>query len=356
MSEVKWIKIVTDIFDDEKVQLIESLPEADSIIVIWFKLLCLAGKNNNSGVFTLNNRIHYTDEMFSTIFRRHVNIVKLALTTFEKFGMIELINDVVTIPNWSKHQHLDQLEEKKKYQRNYMKKYREKQKQITDQNYSKSNCKTNSESNSKANVSSTDKDIDKEIDNNNPLISPFELSPCKKSQQCHCCSRKAKFTISDLAYCGQHTRIELSKLGKLDCLPNDLNDQLINQLDTSLHEIFEEYLDLRKQLKVKNTDRAVGLLINELKKYSLNEQKQMIENSIMHSWKSVYPLKKQPANNQQSKSQTPAVNAILDENWRMTDEEFDAHNEANIKAAFGDDFFENLKNDIDNFDQKGGAA
>ena len=31
MAEVKWIKIVTDIFDDEKILLIESLPEAESI-------------------------------------------------------------------------------------------------------------------------------------------------------------------------------------------------------------------------------------------------------------------------------------------------------------------------------------
>ena len=35
---MKWIKIVTDIFDDEKIQLIEALPSADSILVIWFKL------------------------------------------------------------------------------------------------------------------------------------------------------------------------------------------------------------------------------------------------------------------------------------------------------------------------------
>ena len=44
MGAVKWIKIVTDIFDDEKMLLIESLPSSDAIIVIWFKLLCLAGK------------------------------------------------------------------------------------------------------------------------------------------------------------------------------------------------------------------------------------------------------------------------------------------------------------------------
>ena len=39
MADIKWIKITTDIFDDEKILLIESLPEADSIIVIWFNLL-----------------------------------------------------------------------------------------------------------------------------------------------------------------------------------------------------------------------------------------------------------------------------------------------------------------------------
>ena len=70
MADVKWIKILTDIFDDEKMLLIESMPEADSIIVIWFKLLCLAGKQNNSGVFMLNDKIAYTDEMLATIFRR----------------------------------------------------------------------------------------------------------------------------------------------------------------------------------------------------------------------------------------------------------------------------------------------
>ena len=92
MAEVKWIKIVTDVFDDEKTLMIETLPEADSLIVIWFKLLCLAGKQNNSGVF-LMGRMPYTDEMFATVFRRPINTVRLALRTFEDFGMIEIIND-----------------------------------------------------------------------------------------------------------------------------------------------------------------------------------------------------------------------------------------------------------------------
>ena len=154
MADVKWIKITTDIFDDEKILLIESLPEADSIIVIWFKLLCLAGKINNSGVFMLNDQIAYTDKMLATIFRRKEATVQLALQTFEQFGMIEIIDGVITIPNWGKHQNLDQLESKKEYMKGYMREYREKQKRLS--------CKTNSKANSKANVSQADKDIDKD--------------------------------------------------------------------------------------------------------------------------------------------------------------------------------------------------
>lgn len=117
--DVKWIKIVTNIFDDEKLLLIESLPDADSIIVIWFKLLCLAGKQNNGGVFIMANKIPYTEEMLATIFRRPLNTVRLALATFEKYGMIEIYDGIITIPNWDKHQSLDSYEKKKEYDRQY---------------------------------------------------------------------------------------------------------------------------------------------------------------------------------------------------------------------------------------------
>jgi len=101
MADVKWIEITTDIFDDEKILLIESLPDAYSIIVVWFKLLCLAGKQNNSGVFMMNNQIAYTDKMLATIFRMKETTVQLALQTFQQFGMVEIIDGVITIPNWA---------------------------------------------------------------------------------------------------------------------------------------------------------------------------------------------------------------------------------------------------------------
>lgn len=160
MSEVKWIKIATDIFDDEKILLLESMPDKYAIITCWFKILCLAGKQNNKGVFLLNDRIPYTDEMLATIFRMDINTVKLALKSFEEFGMIERIEGVITIPNWDKHQKLDSLENKREYMKNYMAEKRANQKQLA--------CKTNS----KTNVSSLDKDkeIDKEEEKKETII------------------------------------------------------------------------------------------------------------------------------------------------------------------------------------------
>lgn len=133
MSDVKWIKITTDIFDDEKILLIESLPDAYAIITCWFKLLCLAGKMNNSGVFVMNNRVAYTDKMLSVIFRMKESTVNMALKTFQDFGMIEVSDGVISIPNWNKHQNVDRLTEIREYNRLAKQKSREKQKLLTSQ-------------------------------------------------------------------------------------------------------------------------------------------------------------------------------------------------------------------------------
>ncbi len=159
MADVKWIKICTDIFDDEKILMIESLPSADTIIVIWFKLLTFAGKQNNDGVFLMNNRIAYTDEMLATIFRRDVNVVRLALNTFEQFGMIEIIDGVVAIPNWNKHQTLDAYEKKKERDRLYQAERRANQRALIEKS---SDSKTTESS--YVVISEEDKERDKEKD------------------------------------------------------------------------------------------------------------------------------------------------------------------------------------------------
>ena len=157
-SDVKWIKITTDIFDDEKILLIESLPDAYAIITVWFKLLCLAGKQNNSGVF-LMGKIAYTDKMLATIFRMKESTVTMALNTFEQFGMVEIVDGVITIPNWNKHQTLDAYEKKKERDRIYQAERRATQRMLVEKSSDNQTIQS-----SDVAISDIEEDKDKEID------------------------------------------------------------------------------------------------------------------------------------------------------------------------------------------------
>lgn len=156
MSDIKWIKITTDIFDDEKICLIDALPDHDAILVIWFKILALAGKHNRNGLLMMSDKVHYTDEMLATIFRRPLNTVRMALGIFEQFGMVEIIDGIIALPNWEKHQNIDGMEKIKTQTRNRVARYREKQKNLALGNVT---CNvTVTESNA------TEEDRDKELD------------------------------------------------------------------------------------------------------------------------------------------------------------------------------------------------
>ena len=161
MADIKWIKITTDIFSDEKILLIEQLPDADTIIVIWFKLLCMAGRDNNNGIFVMNNRMPYTEEMLATLFRRPLNTVRLALATFEAYGMIDIVDDVFTIPNWEKHQNIDGMDKIREQNRLRKQRQREKQKQalLEDSHVTMRDCH--------ATDKDKEKDKDKEYINTN---------------------------------------------------------------------------------------------------------------------------------------------------------------------------------------------
>jgi len=124
MSELKWIKICIDIFDDEKIKIIENLPEGDTLLIIWFKLLVLAGKKNDSGLVYITRDIPYLDDTLATVITRSNVTVTLALQTFEKMGMIEKNNGLIAIVNWEKHQSVDKIDEIKKQNRIRQQKYR----------------------------------------------------------------------------------------------------------------------------------------------------------------------------------------------------------------------------------------
>lgn len=109
MADVKWIKIAVDMFDNRKIKQIASMPEGDSLLLMWVQLLCLAGNVNDGGFIYLTKEIPYTYEMLATQFNKPISTVRLALKTFEQFGMIEIINNMIFLSSWEKYQSTDRL-------------------------------------------------------------------------------------------------------------------------------------------------------------------------------------------------------------------------------------------------------
>ncbi|TMN22597.1 phage replisome organizer N-terminal domain-containing protein [Lentibacillus cibarius] len=129
MQDLKWIKLDISMFEDEKIKLIEQMPEADTILIIWVKLLAQAGKTNANGYIYLNENIPYTEEMLATIFGRPVNTVRLALNALREFGMIHIDEDsFIHITNWKKHQNVEGMERVRQQNKLRKQKQREREK------------------------------------------------------------------------------------------------------------------------------------------------------------------------------------------------------------------------------------
>ncbi|EGO8804090.1 phage replisome organizer N-terminal domain-containing protein [Enterococcus faecalis] len=162
MAEISWIKLKTTMFDDEKIKLIQSMPEADAILVIWIRLLVLAGKTNDEGLIYIQRNMPYTEEMLATLFSKPVNVVRLALMTLQQFNMIDLNEDgLIAIENWDKHQNIEGMEKVRLKNAERVRKHRERKKQqaLEDKNSGNVTCNV-----TVTDCNGTDKEIDKEID------------------------------------------------------------------------------------------------------------------------------------------------------------------------------------------------
>ena len=110
MSDVRWIKIYTNMFDNRKIKQIEKLPEGNALLVTWLKLLTLAGNVNDSGFVYFTKDIPYTDQMLSTEFNMPLSTIQLALNVFKQYEMIDITDDLLKISNWEKYQNVEGME------------------------------------------------------------------------------------------------------------------------------------------------------------------------------------------------------------------------------------------------------
>lgn len=134
MAEVKWIKIATDMFEDEKIMLVESSDCGELAIVVWIKMLCLAGKLNNGGLLASTEGLVYDTKNLAKIFKKSEKKIKKIVEILKNFGLIEEINGIFLIKKWEKNQNLDGLEKIREQGKKRAAKHRAKQKLLAEEN------------------------------------------------------------------------------------------------------------------------------------------------------------------------------------------------------------------------------
>ena len=152
-SDVKWIKLTTDMFDNRKIKHLRKLPEGNNIVLIWVMLLTMAGRCNASGMIFLTENIPYTPKMLADELEFEENTVRLALDALKQLNMIITDGDFFMVAGWQEHQNIEGMEKIREQTRLRVAKHRDRQRMVL--------CNVTS------NVTVTDGtalDIDKEID------------------------------------------------------------------------------------------------------------------------------------------------------------------------------------------------
>lgn len=283
MAEIKWIKISCDLFNDEAIRLIEQMPDGDAIIVIWLKLLITAGKINDNGFLYFRKEIPYTDEMLSTVFNRPLNTIRLALSTFERFGMIQIVTQQgIYITNWEKYQNIEGMEKVKAQTRERVKRFRENQKLLS--------C------NATSNVTVTDSNaIDKDIDKEKELDKEVNKEEKKEEKK----EKKKNF-------------IAKSFFQKL--IASDKEIKKYNFLSDSFMRFLQYKTDIKKQFKTEDSVRSAFLKFVRLSNNNVEYAEALVENTIARGWQTIYDLPKEDKN-AFLENQTQKENQEVSDKW-----------------------------------------
>lgn len=128
-----WIKMNLGIFDNVKFRIINTMPERDSIIYIWIKLLVLAGQVNDKGKIYINKKMPYTIKTLCSVLERPETVVSLAIDKMKELQMINVDEKgVIKIKNWAKYQNLEGLEKTREQTKDRVAKYRKRKKEAEE--------------------------------------------------------------------------------------------------------------------------------------------------------------------------------------------------------------------------------
>lgn len=135
-ENVQWIKLIVGMFDGESFKKIKRARIGgekfrDKLTAVWFELMDFAGKCNHHGALINSREIPFVSmDDIAAMIDREPDELQLCMQFYIKEGMIEIIDDVYMLSNWSKYQNTEGLEKIREQKRISQAKWRAKRKAL----------------------------------------------------------------------------------------------------------------------------------------------------------------------------------------------------------------------------------
>ncbi|MGO5072379.1 phage replisome organizer N-terminal domain-containing protein [Clostridium sporogenes] len=261
-----YLKLKESFYERDEMVLLESMPDGYMYSNILLKLYLRSLKND--GKLLVNERIPYNATILANITRMPVAVVEKAIQIFKELELIEVLDNgaiyMLDIQNF-----IGESSTEADRKRLYRKKIEEEKLLISGQMSGQISDKNPPEI-----------ELEKEID--------IELEKKKKKKG----SKKEGTKKNYNTY-------------------NTIIDEYTE--NEELKNTILEFIKMRTMIKSKMTDNALNLMLNKLDKLTNDDEMKIkiLEQSIMNSWKGVFPLKEDNSIKQNS-SNADSSNVFLD--------------------------------------------
>lgn len=281
--DVKWIKLMVDMFDNRKIRYLRRLPEGNSIVLIWVMLLSLAGRCNAGGMIHLTQDIPYTPKMLADELEFEENTVVLALKALESLGMIT--QEPLSVTNWEEYQSTERLD------------------QIREQNRLRKQKQRALETASR----------------------DSHVTVTQNVTQCHATEEEVEVEIEEEKERDSYSSPKNKKTRARDAL--SVFGEFAGE-DHDLAVALADFAQMRKQIRKPLSEAAAKLAIRKLQEFRREEWIPILNQSVLNSWQWLFPLheERRPAGVQKmiggiqthGAEMSPAMRAAVD---RMMAEE-----------------------------------
>lgn len=102
------IKLPIGFFDSDKVRILYGQKNGASVVLLYIMLVDFAAKSNQNGALYVADGIPYDAEVIANLTRMDAAVVKTALDSLQRFGMIRVDDDAITVVAYARLVHYEQ--------------------------------------------------------------------------------------------------------------------------------------------------------------------------------------------------------------------------------------------------------